>query len=136
MAKAITKQCLKSITPFSVNLILIYCSWKKATPLWHFCNHMTPNKNQIPLKTGSAKTSWENRLVTSWQPHIHCTIYIMPNVDVRCSLSANFFKVTGRLEEEINQWPKRLWEENNPLPEIFVETHSTTTLVEEFSTVN
>ena len=136
MAKAKTKQCLKYNTPFSVILILIFCSWKKATPLWHFSNHMTSNKNQIPLKTDSAKTSWENSLVTSCQPHIHCIVYIMPNGDVRCNLSANFFKVTGRLEEETNQWPKRLWEENNPLPEIFVEIHSTTTLVEEFSTVN
>ena len=52
------------------------------------------------------------------------------------SHSANFFKVSGRLEEEINQRPKRLREENNPSPDIFVETPSTATLVEEFSTVN
>ena len=60
----------------------------------------------------------------------------MPNGDVRRNLSANFFKVTGRPEEEINQRPKRLREENNPSPEIFVETPSTATLVEESSTVN
>ena len=46
----------------------------------------------------------------------------MTNGDVRPSHSANFFKVTGRLEEEINQRPKRLREENNPLPEILIET--------------
>ena len=55
-----------------------------------------------------AETSWENRLFTNGQPHIHCTICMMPNGDVRCSHSANFFKVTGRLEEEISQQPKRL----------------------------
>ena len=60
----------------------------------------------------------------------------MPNGDVRRNLSANFFEVTGRPEEEINQRPKRLREENNPSPEIFVETPSTATLVEESSTVN
>ena len=60
----------------------------------------------------------------------------MPNGDVRWSHSAKFFKVTGRLEEEINQRPKRLREENNPSPDIFVETPSTATLVEESSTVN
>ena len=60
----------------------------------------------------------------------------MPNGDVRPSHSANFFKVTGRLEEEINQRPKRLREENNPLPEIFIETPSTATLIEESNTVN
>ena len=63
-----------------------------------------------------------NRLVTKCQSHIHCAIYIMTNGDVRPSHSANFFKVTGRLEEEINQRPKRLREENNPLPEILIET--------------
>ena len=60
----------------------------------------------------------------------------MPNGDVRPSHSANFFKVTGRLEEEINQRPKRLREENNPLPEIFIETPSTATLIEEANTAN
>ena len=40
--------------------------------------------------------------ICNCQPHIHCTIYTMPNGDVRRSHSANFFKVTGRLEEEIN----------------------------------
>ena len=59
----------------------------------------------------------------------------MPNEDAKCYL-ANYFKVTGRLEEEINQRPKRLREENNPSPDIFVETPSTATLVEESSTVN
>ena len=84
----------------------------------------------------TAETSWENRLFTNCQPHIHCTIYIMPNGDVRRSHSANVFKVTGRIEEEINQRPKRLREENNPSPDIFAETPSTATLVEECSTVN
>ena len=60
----------------------------------------------------------------------------MPNGDVRRSHSANFFKVTGRLEEEINQRPKRLREQNNPSPDIFIKTASTATLVEESSTVN
>ena len=36
----------------------------------------------------------------------------------------------------MNQRPKRLREENNPLPDIFVETPSTATLVEESITVN
>ena len=40
------------------------------------------------------------------------------------------------LLEEINQWPKRLREQNNPLPDIFVETPSTTNLVEESGTIN
>ena len=91
---------------------------------------------QIPLKTATAETSWKNRLVTNYQPHIHCAIYIMPNRDVRRSHSANFFKVTGKLEEEINQRPKRLWEEKKPSPDIFVETPSTATLEEESNTVN
>ena len=60
----------------------------------------------------------------------------MPKGDVRRSHSANFFKVTGRLEEEINQRPKRLRDENNPSPETFDETPSTATLVEESNTVN
>ena len=60
----------------------------------------------------------------------------MPNGDVTWSHSTNFFKVIGRHEEEINQQPKTLWEENNSLPEIFVETSSTATLVEESNTVN
>ena len=83
------------------------------------------------MKTATAETSWENRLFTNCQPHIHCTIYIMPNANVRRSHSANFFKVTGRLEENINQRPKRLREDY-----IFVETPSTATLVEKSSTVN
>ena len=57
----------------------------------------------------------------------------MPNGDARHGHSANLFKVTGRLKEEINQKPKRLREGNNPSPEIFVETPSTATLVEESS---
>ena len=57
-----------------------------------------------------AKTSCEKRLSTNCQSHSHCTIYIMPNGDVRRSHSANFFKTTGRTEEEINQRPKRLQE--------------------------
>ena len=60
----------------------------------------------------------------------------MTNGDVRPSHSANFFRVTGRLEKEINQRPKRLREENNPLPEIFIETLSTATFIEESNTVN
>ena len=60
----------------------------------------------------------------------------MPNGDVRRSHSANVFKVTERLKEEINQRTKRLREENNPSPEIFVETTSTATLVEESNTAN
>ena len=60
----------------------------------------------------------------------------MPYGDVICSHSANFFKVTERLEEEINQRSERLREENNPSPDIFVETPSTSTLLEESSTVN
>ena len=85
------------------------------------------------MKTATTETSWENRLFTNYQPHIHCTIYIMPNRDVRRSNSANFFKVTGGVKEEINQQPKRLREENNPSPDIFVETPSTATLVVESS---
>ena len=89
------------------------------------------------METASSETNWESRTFANCQaPHIHCTIYIMPNGDVRRILSANFFKVTGRLEEGINQRPKRLREENNSSPEIFVETPSTATLVEESSTVN
>ena len=57
----------------------------------------------------------------------------MPNGDARRGHSANLFKVTGRLKEEINQKPKRLREGNNPSPEVFVETPSTATLVEESS---
>ena len=57
----------------------------------------------------------------------------MPNGDARRSHTANLFKVTGRLKEEINQKPKRLQEGNNPSPEVFVETPSTATLVEESS---
>ena len=60
----------------------------------------------------------------------------MPNGDIRRSHSANFFKVTGRLEEEINQRPKRSREEKKPSPEISVETPSTAALVEESNTVN
>ena len=60
----------------------------------------------------------------------------MPNRDIRCSHSANFFKATGRLEEDMNQRPKRLREESNASPDIFVETPSTGTLIEESSTVN
>ena len=82
------------------------------------------------LEIVTAKTSWENRLFTNCQLHIHCTIYIMSNGDVRRSHSANFFKVTRRTEEEINQQPERLQEENNPSPDNFVETPSTATLVE------
>ena len=38
---------------------------------------MTSNKNlPIPLKMAKAETSWENRLATNCQPHIHCTIFI------------------------------------------------------------
>ena len=59
----------------------------------------------------------------------------MLNGDVRRSHSANYFKATGRLEEEINQRAKRLREENNPSTEIFVETPSTATLVKESNTV-
>ena len=88
------------------------------------------------MKTATTETSWENRLFTNYQPHIHCTIYIMPNRDVRRSHSANFFKVTGRVKEEINQQPKRLREENNPSPDIFVGTPSTATLVVESSPAN
>ena len=87
------------------------------------------------MKTATAEASWENRLFTNCQPHIYSTIYIMSNGDVRRSHSVNFFKVTERLEEEINQRPKRLREENNPSPDIFVETPSAATLVEESSTV-
>ena len=60
----------------------------------------------------------------------------MPNGKVRWSHLANFFKVTGKLNEEINQRPKRLREENNTLSEIFIETPSTVILVEESNTVN
>ena len=60
----------------------------------------------------------------------------MPNGKVRRSHLANFFQVTGKLNEEINQRPKRFWEENNPLSEIFVETPSTVILVEESNTLN
>ena len=60
----------------------------------------------------------------------------MPNGNVRRSHLTNFFKVTGRLKEEINQRPKRLREESNLSPEIFVETPSTVSLVEESNTVN
>ena len=59
----------------------------------------------------------------------------MPNEDIRRSHSANYFKVTGRLEEELNQRLKRLREENNPSTEIFVETPSTATLARESNTV-
>ena len=34
-----------------------------------------------------------------------------------------------RSEEEINQWPKRLGEENSQVPHIFVETPSTAILL-------
>ena len=84
----------------------------------------------------TAKTCWENRLLTNSQPYIHCKIYIMLNGDVRRSHLANFFKVTGTIQEEINQRPKRLQEKNNPSPDIFIETPSTVTLAEESSTVN
>ena len=57
-------------------------------------------------------------------------IYVMPNGNVRGSHLVNFFKVTGRIEKEINQRPKRLREENNQSPEIIAETPSTATLVE------
>ena len=60
----------------------------------------------------------------------------MPNGEARRSHSANFFKVTGRLKEQINQKPKRLREGNNPSPEVFVGTPSTATLVEESSIFN
>ena len=70
------------------------------------------------------------------RPNIHCTIYVMPNRDVRRNHSVNFFKVTGRTEEEINQRPKRLREESNATPDIFVETPSTATLVEASCTIN
>ena len=76
------------------------------------------------------------RLVTNYQSHIYCTTYVMPNGDVRQSHSANFFKVTGRVKEDINQRPERLREESNPSPEIFTETPSAATLVEESNTVN
>ena len=59
----------------------------------------------------------------------------MPNGDVRRSHSANYFIVRGRLEEEINQRPKRLREENNPSTNIFVEIPSTATLVKESKTI-
>ena len=59
-----------------------------------------------PLKTATTETSWENKLFTNRQHYVHCTIFIMPNGDVRRSHSANFFKVTGRIEDEINQRPK------------------------------
>ena len=88
------------------------------------------------MKIATAKTSWENRPFTNCQSHVHCTIYIMLNGGVRCSHSVSFFKVTGKLEVEINQRPKRLREENNPSPEIFIETPSSATLVEESSPGN
>ena len=83
---------------------------------------------KIPWKQPLAKTSLENWLFTNVQPHIFCSVTFYQ--------TANFLKVKGRLEEEINQWPKRLREENNPSPDIFVETPSTATLVEEPRTVN
>ena len=68
------------------------------------------------------KTPWQNRLLTNSQPHIHYTVYIMPNGDVRPSHSAGLFQVLGRTEEEMNEQLKRLGEEDNSFPDIFVET--------------
>ena len=67
---------------------------KKVTPLWCISKHMTSNNNLlqplmffkwewISLKVAMVETSWENGLLTNWQLDIYCTIYIMPNGDVR-----------------------------------------------------
>ena len=47
-----------------------------------------------------------------------------------------YYIYIGRTEAETNQRPKTLQEKYNLLPDIFVETPSTATLVEESSTVN
>ena len=47
-----------------------------------------------------------------------------------------YYIYIGRTEAETNQRPKTLQEEYNLLPDIFVETPSTATLMEESSTVN
>ena len=61
----------------------------------------------------------------------------MSNGDVRRSQSANFFKVTGRNEEDITQRPKGLREETPATPsEILIEAPSTATLVEETVHIN
>ena len=60
----------------------------------------------------------------------------MSSSDVRCSHSASFFKVTRRIEEDINQRPKRLHEKENTAPAIPVDVSSTATLTEENLGVN